>query len=950
MNVQRLALSVLLTSALLLFFNIQNIKAQTDSVLFYKYIEKPEYELSFLNKLTNPIPELDYQHINLDGAALRYLNEVIRNHKQANVVSIFFAVNDTINIAKVFSLLQQFPNLEALSFYDNGQNSIKSKYRLPEEILTLSNLKFFSISGAENLDAHDTFDKLHKMPSLRGVDLLEYKQKIPDNSVLPNQITFVMLSTPQLLSLDIEHAVWQMAKIEQKGDIDSKDETLLEKLAKISTLKMLDFKFCYIKDGAVFKKFSKLNSLRINPILAKDAEFIKSLSALTELKELAIYGPFDTSHTFSGLEKLKNLESLSLRWITRFKNHPYELIGIRGLTKLRSLNIQSCDLSGCPDFFKPLVKLESVILRWNTEKWTQNSSFSLPASLYQLPELKTLIIWKTISDMPPLINLPKLQILDLSYNNLQRIPEEIANIKNLKALLVSGNQLKDISKLRWANLTTLESLDLSQNQITQFPEGVQYLHRLKHLFFSRNKITSFPALDMGKYQLKKLSVDNNPLQNLPANIDRYQDLQELSASKCGLESLPNGIGNLKQLEDLYVDGNNLKTLPKGLANNLNLHNLNLNNNSKMDEQSICNVVFANAKKQPLIVNLANTGLKILPADAPWEKLELILDLSNNQLKTLPVEMTKMKWFNITLKNNPLAIDTGFISRGILNAADAKIVFEELGYKPTALKVTNSELVISMSNAVAWLYADSSFKKAVEFAKKAKDLDSANYEKNVYWFAIGMSRYKTKDYKNAITDLNKNLENSIYKTWWHTLGAKQNEAALAESYRILGDKTKAAEIHALFANKNSRTESFLNAALSYMELGELSLSKRYFDSAVSKSRGNYLKYPNLKDIHIYNYAEILIMAEKPDEVLNMFKSEDPKIFKFNLANADYLETIALLMKYPADYKKLKNDYLKKLEKNGKVTDWDYSNFNRWIKYSNRSEKEKQQLSEIEVLNN
>lgn len=298
MNAQRLISSVLIFSTTLVFFNIQKISAQTDVALYNKYIEKPEYEMRFINRLTNGVSEPDYREISLSNAAQQDLNRLIKDHQQEKTLSISFAVNDTIDLAKVFNLLQQFPNLEALTFYDDGEKMIKRKYQLPAEILKLSNLKFIRINGAQNLDAQDTFDKLHKMPALIGVDLSDYKQLIPNNSVLPDQITLVKLSTPQLLSLNTKNAIWRIAKIKQMGYNDPKDETLLEKLAELNTIEVLDFSNCYVKDGAVFKKFIKLNKLKISPILAKGSEFVKSLSVLTQLKELAIYGIYDSCNTY----------------------------------------------------------------------------------------------------------------------------------------------------------------------------------------------------------------------------------------------------------------------------------------------------------------------------------------------------------------------------------------------------------------------------------------------------------------------------------------------------------------------------------------------------------------------------------------------------------------------------------------------------------------------------
>lgn len=949
MKTQRYIQTILVFCTVFVFTGIQRSSAQTDLVLYNKYVEKQEPELSSLSRSLERISGPVYEELNLSEDARQQLNQLIVDHHQAEVLSVFLVVSDTSNLDGIFKLLRLLPNLEALHFYD-GQEMIKRKYQLPQEILQLRKLKVIKINGARNLDVEDTFDKLRKMTGLRGVDLLDYTPQIPSGSTLPDQIAFVKLSTPQLQNLNTTRAAWRMARIEQRGEDKPKDEALLEKLADLNSLEVLSFQFCYIKDGAVFRRFSKLNTLKIHPVLAEGCEFIRSLSVLKQLKSLGIYQLSDTSQSLSGLEKFSQLEALDLRWISRYSKHPDELMSIGKLTKLRSLIIQSCYLSTCPDFFKPLSKLESVTLKWDKESWTQNTSFSLPDGLYQLPELKKLTIWKTISQTPSLKSLPKLQYLDLSSNNLKSIPEGITGLKDLKTITLTANQLIDLQTQSWEKLTSLKNLDLSRNQISSFPQGVQHLLQLQFLNLSANKITSFPSLEDATYQMKILSVDYNKLERLPDNLHHYQNLQTLTASYCDLPALPEAIGALKQLKILNLEGNNLKTLPKGLADNLNLHDLNLKNNRELDQNSIYNVVLGNHKKRFLMANLDNTGLKVLPANVPWEGLEVVLDLSNNQLKTLPGEMGKMKWFNVTLKNNPLALDTGFIDGGIKSPADAKLILQELGQSTDELKVSNQQLASGMIKAVGLLSFWNSFEKAVRYAEKAKSLDPDRYNEEISWYAIGIARFKTKDYKNAITDLNMHLQRSTYPTWWRSRLAKETEAALAESYLQLGEKKKAADIHSFFADKSLNKESTLNAALSYLELGDKARSKKYFETAVALAKEEYLKYPNIRDIYIYNYAEVLLMAEKPDEVLNMLKSEDPKISESNPAYKDYLESVALLMVNPGEYSKVKNDYIKKIAINGKVKDWDYSNFNRWVRHSGRPDQQKQHLYELEALNN
>lgn len=157
-----------------------------------------------------------------------------------------------------------------------------------------------------------------------------------------------------------------------------------------------------------------------------------------------------------------------------------------------------------------------------------------------------------------------------------------------------------------------------------------------------------------------------------------------------------------------------------------------------------------------------------------------------------------------------------------------------------------------------------------------------------------------------------------------------------------------ETHA-FAARNLEAESSIDAALSYMEIGDEMLSKKHFDIAVAQSNVELSEYPKSRDLHIYNHAEVLLMANRPEEVIALFMTEDPKVLSYQPANRDYLETAAKLMIKPAAYKTLKSDYINRIAKNGKVKDWSYLRFNRWLKVSNRSIEEQQHLHELETLN-
>lgn len=927
-----------------------NAVAQTDLDLYKKYIERKDFNPAFVERLNISDKETDYQDITIHATACQDLIRLIQTNKQTQVRTIYFSIKDTTDVVEVFKLLKQFTNIEVLTFSDYSDAKAGKPYALPSDILKLHKLKLLRIINAKNLIAKDLVSKINHIPSLEGLDLLDYKNIIPRNTKLPEQISFVQLSTQQLENLNTIGATWRFAKIEQREFDDPKDEHLLQKLAAIKSLEILDFQFCYVKDGSVFENFNGLRKLTIQPILSDEVNLVQSLSVLTQLKELAIYSVSDTSQSFLNLSRFENLESLDLRWLERFQKHPEELNSISNLTKLRSLSIQSCKLSSCPDFFKPLTRLNSFVFKWNVDNWNEKSIFKLPGSLYGLSDLKFLTICKSISEMQSVKQLTNLVALDLSANNLTLVPEDLAELKSLKSLSISSNLLAGNPIYPWERLTSLASIDLSRNKISVYPTGLQQLYQLKYLNISANQIVELPPLDHNIYELQVFAAGNNLFSKLPANISSYSNLEVLNANFCRLNELPTDLGSLKKLRILNLEGNKLKLLPTSLQGNTSLVNLNLKNNLQFDEKSIYNVIFKTPKKEFLWANLDNTGLASLPNDAPWDKLNVVLDLSNNRLKTLPKEMSQMKWFNIILRNNPFALDTGLIERGIHNAADAMIFFEQLGYQLNSLHPWEKELATSMTKAVNFLTFNNNFSKAVEFAEKAEMLDPIAYKINIDRYSLGIALYETKHYREAIFQLENHLK-TPYATWWSTNMARKVEAALADCYTKIGEQRKSAEIHAFFAKskKHGNLESSLAAAIEFLALKEFTLSRKHFNDASSISKAIYLEYPNNRQFHIYNYAEILLMAGKPAEVMELFQTEEPKVSGFNMAYRDYLETAAQLMIHPNNRQSIKTDYVARIAKNGKIKEWNYDNFNRWINASGKSFKEKKDLYELELLN-
>jgi len=140
---------------------------------------------------------------------------------------------------------------------------------------------------------------------------------------------------------------------------------------------------------------------------------------------------------------------------------------------------------------------------------------------------------------------------------------------------LSGQQLKKVPNYVF-QLTNLEELNISNNQITGALQAeTGNLKNLKVLKADNNLMTGIPA-EIG--QLPKLQVFNighNLLAGVPKEIGQAQSLQMLDLSNNQLTGLPLEMGSLKNLQTLNISGNNysssdLDTISGSLTTSTNI--------------------------------------------------------------------------------------------------------------------------------------------------------------------------------------------------------------------------------------------------------------------------------------------------------------------------------------------------------------------------------------------
>ncbi|MCX6745621.1 MAG: leucine-rich repeat domain-containing protein [Candidatus Parcubacteria bacterium] len=103
-------------------------------------------------------------------------------------------------------------------------------------------------------------------------------------------------------------------------------------------------------------------------------------------------------------------------------------------------------------------------------------------------------------------------------------------------------------------------LDLSNQNLTKVPDYVFNLTNLQELNLSNNKLTGAIQSQIGQLKkLKVLNASNNLMTGIPAEVGQLTNLQILDLSNNQLTGLPNELGNLKNLQTFNISGNNYST-------------------------------------------------------------------------------------------------------------------------------------------------------------------------------------------------------------------------------------------------------------------------------------------------------------------------------------------------------------------------------------------------------
>lgn len=305
----------------------------------------------------------------------------------------------------------------------------------------------------------------------------------------------------------------------------------------------------------------------------------------------------------------------------------------------------------------------------------------ITSRLYDMTNLTSLVL--SHNQLGPRLStniqyLIKLQNLDISCNNIERIPKEMEELLILREFRASNNLLSTFSGYFY-KLATVQTLDLSHNLFKDLPVetgnlelfkatkqwevGIQCLKSLSILKLGHNLLEKWPTQLEKCFRLKELDLSYNSISVVPFLLGKHGVLTKLDLSFNRITEIPMELYQLP-LQKLNLNNNCLQDLPRidvvhgAKMPDLQELDLSFNRISTLDSRV---GIFSSLRKfkandnmissiddcigqlsQVISIDLARNQLFEMPSGFGGCKNLVSLDLQSNKLSVLPLCMSTMR--------------------------------------------------------------------------------------------------------------------------------------------------------------------------------------------------------------------------------------------------------------------------------------------------------------------
>jgi Leucine-rich repeat (LRR) protein len=344
-------------------------------------------------------------------------------------------------------------------------------------IYTLTKLQHLELIGCGISELNETISKLTSLQTL----LLRYNYVL---NGLPSSMTKLI----SLLHLSLKRTNIQI-------------DTLISVVCKLPSLQVLEL------DETLPSQISQLTSLQHLSLSESGITSLPTqIGLLTQLHTLNLDCCYSLNNIPTELEHLTNLKEFRLSRTTKIKRFPLkmknwtklEVLALNELniekipsevwmmTKLRYLSLSHNKLSFIPSELYCLSNLTHLNLSSNQIRHISNQINKLTQLQYL--DLSSNQLTQFSDDISSLLHLSELWIIE---NKLKQFPSQLP--PNLVRLYLERNSITSIPSTTLSSLTRLEILNLSKNQITILPTQIGLLTSLQELNLAKNKLSFVPS-------------------------------------------------------------------------------------------------------------------------------------------------------------------------------------------------------------------------------------------------------------------------------------------------------------------------------------------------------------------------------------------------------------------------------------------------------------------------
>ncbi|KAJ1172935.1 hypothetical protein NDU88_004777 [Pleurodeles waltl] len=366
------------------------------------------------------------------------------------------------------------------------------------------------------------------------------------------------VSETKLLQINLNN-YWTIERLKQSLSIGSQGKTELH-------LNMMP---------GIPSQVYELDEIEVLKLESVDTTFPASICKLKDLKELWLYN-CNIKLTSQALAFLKkNLEVLKVRFSTsqELPNWLYHMGKLQSLYLYGRLQGEKININ--LHSFRELKQLQYLYLKVLMG--------TIPSPVLELAAtVTTLVIHNEGNKLLSLVNLKgltRLQRLGLIQCKLDKIPNFIFSLTDLKDIDLEDNSLKSLEELVTLQyLKKVSSLKFSKNRITNIPSHVGQITNLESLYLNNNLITVLNPAICNLKKLSYLDISFNSIHEIPHEIGQLQDLKYMFASNNDIAELPEELFTCIQLEKLVLSQNKLTMLSPQVGNLTQLVYLELTGN------------------------------------------------------------------------------------------------------------------------------------------------------------------------------------------------------------------------------------------------------------------------------------------------------------------------------------------------------------------------------------